>query len=40
MSDERKIENDIINYSVNRGKQTYANEIEKENGTIWELSHV
>ena len=39
MSDEREIENEIINYSLYRGKQTYANEM-KGNGANWELSHV
>ena len=33
-----KIENEIINYSVSRGEQQFANEM-KGNGTIWELSH-
>ena len=39
MSDERKKENEIISYSVNRGKSAYASEM-KGNGTVWELSHV
>ena len=30
MSDERRIENEIINYSVNRGNQTFANEMKKK----------
>ena len=29
MSDERKIENELINYSVNRGKLTYASEMKE-----------
>ena len=39
MSVEKKIENEINKNSLNRGKQTYANEM-KRNGAIWELSHV
>ena len=30
MSDERKIQNEIINYSVYRGKQTYASEMKRK----------
>ena len=30
MSDERKVENEIINYSVNRGNRTYANEMKRK----------
>ena len=30
MSDGRKIENDVINYSVYRGKQTYASEMKRK----------
>ena len=30
MSDERKMENEIINFSVNWGNQTYANEMKRK----------
>ena len=30
MSDEGEIENEIIKYSVYRGKQTYANELKRK----------
>ena len=30
MSDEGKIEKEIINYSVCRGEQTYANEMKRK----------
>ena len=30
MSDQRKIESEIINYSINRGNETYANEMKKK----------
>ena len=30
MSDEREIENELFNYSVNRGNQTYANEMRRK----------
>ena len=34
MSDERKIENEIIKYSVNRGKQTCSSEKRKRTAHI------
>ena len=39
MSDERKIESEVINHSVYQGEKTYANEVEG-NGANRELRHV
>ena len=30
MSDERKMENEILNFSVNQGNQTYATEMKRK----------
>ena len=39
MSDKRKIENETINYSFNRGEK-YMQEKWKGMSKIWELSHI
>ena len=38
MSDERKVENEIIKYSVYRGKQAYASEMrgKQRNYHVWQ----